>query len=60
MTGRQSAKVVVVKLREYVPQHCEKRLSSCTCYRKKVLEIKSLSGNRGHNISIYNNHVHQC
>ena len=36
MTGRQSAKVVVVKLREYVPQHCEKGVSSCTCNRQKV------------------------
>ena len=42
---------VVVKLREYMPQHCEKRLSSGRCYRKRVLlEFKSLSGNRGHNM----------
>ena len=48
-TKRQTG--AVGKLRDYMPQHCEKRLSSGRCYRKRVLlEFKSLSGNRGHNM----------
>ena len=52
VTGRQSAKGVVVNLREYMPQHWE-TVSSCTCCINKVsLEFKCLSGNKETNMSI--------
>ena len=33
---RGGCKRIYKVLREYVPQHCEKGVSSCTCNRQKV------------------------